>query len=386
MFKVGAGLGSLGVALGLATAFAFTADAAPPETATTAPPGAGRRRPAGPDEEKRRELREVAIKRSSRARPRSSDSNGQQGRQARQDAAQQPGAPPSRPVRRARAREDGPDLRRAGRVRRRARTRTTRTRTPTRHTPGPATFNGPLHNKIPAPDRTQGQHDGLAGRLQPRRTTSSCTSAPATASSRSRRTTSASPRAATASTARSPTGSRSATTRRATAAATATRARPTSARNTLVPDPGRDRPVGRRPARRGPHRRADQGRAGDVLRPVGPQRLRPRRQLQRARRVHRPLPDRPRRRRPGRRRPAAGRGRDLVAPLEGVPRTTASRPGGQQGRRHADRQHRPLGRGLHDAARERRPLRVRARVRHDLGLPDEYDTAGPATTASTGGR
>jgi len=36
MFKVGAGLGGLGVALGLATAFAFTADAAPPETPTTA--------------------------------------------------------------------------------------------------------------------------------------------------------------------------------------------------------------------------------------------------------------------------------------------------------------------------------------------------------------
>ncbi len=34
---------------------------------------------------------------------------------------------------------------------------------------------------------------------------------------------------------------------------------------------------------------------------VGPQRLRPRRQLQRAGRLHRPLPDRPRRRRPGRR-------------------------------------------------------------------------------------
>ena len=45
---------------------------------------------------------------------------------------------------------------------------------------------------------------------------------------------------------------------------------------------------------------ADQGRPDDV-RPVGPLRLRRRRQLQRARRLHRPLPDRARRRRPGRR-------------------------------------------------------------------------------------
>ena len=43
-----------------------------------------------------------------------------------------------------------------------------------------------------------------------------------------------------------------------------------------------------------------------VLRPAGPLRLRRRRQLQRAGRLPRPLPDRPRRRRPGRRRPAAG--------------------------------------------------------------------------------
>ena len=50
----------------------------------------------------------------------------------------------------------------------------------------------------------------------------------------------------------------------------------------------------------GPHRRADQRRPG-LVRPVGPLRLRRRRRLQRARRLHRPLPDRARRRRPGRR-------------------------------------------------------------------------------------
>ena len=69
----------------------------------------------------------------------------------------------------------------------------------------------------------------------------------------------------------------------------------------LGPRPGRRQPVGTptswppgRAGRRG-HRRP-----GD-LRPVGPLRLRRRRQLQRARRLHRPLPDRARRRRPGRR-------------------------------------------------------------------------------------
>ena len=88
--------------------------------------------------------------------------------------------------------------------------------------------------------------------------------------------------------------------------------------NTLVPDRGRARRVGRRPEGQGPHRRADQGRPG-VVRPVGPLRLRRRRQLQRARRLHRPLPDRPRRRRPGRRRPAPGRGRHLEPPLVRLP-------------------------------------------------------------------
>ena len=70
-----------------------------------------------------------------------------------------------------------------------------------------------------------------------------------------------------------------------------------------------------------------QRRARD-LRQVGPLRLRRRRQLQRARRLHRPLPDRARRRRPGRRRPAPGRGRDLEPPLVRLPEAhlRSSRP------------------------------------------------------------
>ena len=48
MFKVGAGLGSLGVALGLATTFALTANAAPPDGGDGTAAGAGRRRSAEP--------------------------------------------------------------------------------------------------------------------------------------------------------------------------------------------------------------------------------------------------------------------------------------------------------------------------------------------------
>ena len=70
---------------------------------------------------------------------------------------------------------------------------------------------------------------------------------------------------------------------------------------------------------RGPARLRQDDRGGpDYLKTfdiAGPLRLRRRRQLQRARRLHRSLPDRPRRRRRGRRRPASGRRRDLVAPL-----------------------------------------------------------------------
>ena len=111
-------------------------------------------------------------------------------------------------------------------------------------------------------------------------------------------------------------------------------------------------------------------------RPVGPQRLRRRRQLQRARRLHRPLPDRARRRRPGRRRPAAGRGRDLVAPLEGVPE---QRPTGPRSTRTAAPRSARTGLWVADYTiqPENGGLSVFAHeYGHDLGLPDHYDTAG----------
>ena len=73
-------------------------------------------------------------------------------------------------------------------------------------TAGPATFDGPLHNEIPEPDRAVDNSTVWQADYNRRALPGTCTSARATASSRSRPTTRRSPRAATASTARSPTG------------------------------------------------------------------------------------------------------------------------------------------------------------------------------------
>ena len=237
-----------------------------------------------------------------------------------------------------------------------AATRTTPTRTPTRTRPGRPTFDGPLHNEIPEPDRDQGQLHRLAGRTTTRPLPGPVLRHRQRASSRSRRTTRSSPRAATRSTARSPTGSRSPYNEARYGRSNGYPCAGNVCSNAwdLVRDGvnawvADQKAAGRTDA-------ADQGRPGDV-RPVGPLRLRRRRQLQRARRLHRPLPDRARRRRPGRRRPAAGRGRHLVAPLVRLRHHAgADRPGRQPARRHPDRRHRHLGRRLHHPAGERRPV------------------------------
>ena len=248
----------------------------------------------------------TVMKVASTASPSSVNANGR---------ARPPSADDAGPVRRAEPREDRQDLRGARGLRQRASTRASPTRTSSPSTPGPTTFDGPQNNKIPAPDRSEdnstnwqpnydqqyfqnlyfGQGDAAGSGETPGVGASS--------------TSSGSPRAATASTARSPTGSRCATTRPATAARATTR-RPTattrtSAPATSAPTPGTwsgtavnqwvadQKAAGRSRGR--DHRRAE------VLRPVGPLRRRRRRQLQRARRLHRPLPDRARRRRRGRR-------------------------------------------------------------------------------------
>ena len=114
------------------------------------------------------------------------------------------------------------------------------------------------------------------------------------------------------------------------------------------------------------------------IRRLGPLRLRRRRQLQRARLLHRPLPDRARRRRPGRWRSMARRGRDLEPPLVRLlPGSPGSPPGPPQN---------PLGGtqidnlGLWVGDYTIQPENGGRSVfyheyGHDLGLPDLYDTA-----------
>ena len=110
-----------------------------------------------------------------------------------------------------------------------------------------------------------------------------------------------------------------------------------------------------------------------LVRRVGPVRPGRRRELRRAGRLHRPLPDRPRRRRRGRGRPGLRHGRDLEPPLLREP--PGRRPGRHHRREHRHERrprHQParpeqrdgrLGGRLHDAAGERRPRRLRPRVR-----------------------
>ena len=295
------------------------------------------------------------------------------------------GAPRRRgPVRRARAREDRQDLRVLAEF-----GDTRHPSYPDRDTdpniPGPATFNGPLHNEIPAPDRSKDnstvwQPDYGRAHYQDlyfgdgRRVAQDVLRAPVVGPLQRRR----------------PghrLGQGPATTRRATAAATATRARATSARNTwaLIQDAIDAWVAGQKAA--GAHRRADRRRPR-VLRHVGPQRLRRRRQLQRAptatsttSRSSTPAATRPTATR-SRARTRSGRTAGRRSRTDGT-----DGPGVQQGRRHADRHHRPVGRRLHDPARERRRLRVRARVRpRPRPARPLRHLAAAARTASTGGR
>ena len=128
------------------------------------------------------------------------------------------------------------------------------------------------------------------------------------------------------------------------------------------PDP-RHQHLDRRKDRRGHDTGSSQG-LPRHLRRVGSLRPRWRRQFRRTRRLHRPLPDRPRRRRGGDGRRSARRRRHLepsVVCLLQLHRLDRARV--QQGGRHAVRHHGHVGRRLHDRAGERRPGRVRARIR-----------------------
>ena len=350
MRKVGAGLGGLALAAGLASTFALSAGAAAPPDGTSVQRATVDELP-NPAEEKRRALREVALQKviagDAKVRRRGASKVVKVARANGEDQY----------VELAREKTDKifvilaefGDTRHAS--------------YPDRDTnpniPGPATFNGPLHNAIPAPDRSkdnstvwQPNYDrahyqdvyfgnGESLKTYYERQSSGRYSVEGLVTD----------------------WVKVQLQRGALRPQRRLPVRHQRVQQHVVPDPGRDQHVGRRPEGRGRHRHPDRRGARD-LRHLGPQRLRQRRQLQRARRLHRPLPDRPLRRRPGRRRPAPGRGRDLVAPLEGVPEPDRDRrPGLQQGRRHPDRHHRPVGRRLHDPAGERRRLGVRARVR-----------------------
>ena len=153
MRRVAAGLGSLAIAAGLTTTFALSAGAAAPPDGAKVQPGQNvTDELPNAAEEKRRELREVALRKvlagDAKVEKRGASKVVKVGKTAAAGGRAGRG-----PVRRARAREDGQDLRRARRVRRTRAIRATRTRTRPRPIPGPTRFNGPLHNELPAPDR-----------------------------------------------------------------------------------------------------------------------------------------------------------------------------------------------------------------------------------------
>ena len=121
MRRVAAGLGSLAIAAGLTTTFALSAGAAAPPDGAKVQPGQNvTDELPNPAEEKRRELREVALRKvlagDAKVEKRGASEVVKVGKTARRAGRGRRG-----PVRRARAREDGQDLRRARRVRRHAR-------------------------------------------------------------------------------------------------------------------------------------------------------------------------------------------------------------------------------------------------------------------------
>jgi immune inhibitor A len=153
MFKAQAGLASLGVALGLATTFAFTANAAPPAGTTGQPQGATVDDLPNPEETKRRELREVAIKQVLAGKAKVQERNGSKVVKLGKAAPAPGAAAEDTYVELAREKTDKIFVVLAEFGDERAANYPDQdTNTNIR---GPATFNGPLRNKIPAPDRAQ---------------------------------------------------------------------------------------------------------------------------------------------------------------------------------------------------------------------------------------
>jgi immune inhibitor A len=153
MSKLGAGLGSLGVALGLATAFTVSADAAPPAGTTSQPQAPVVDNLPNPEETKRQELREAAIREVLAGRAQVQDRNGSKVVKLGKAAAEPGVAAEDQYVELAREKTDKIFVVLAEFGDERAPSYPDQDTN--KDIPGPATFNGPLHNKIPAPDRSK---------------------------------------------------------------------------------------------------------------------------------------------------------------------------------------------------------------------------------------
>ena len=178
---------ALGLAAGLMIGGAgfAAANPNPPDGGTAPPANPADSTPSvddlpNPKEDKRRELRERALEMVLSGEAKAVRKNGstvvkigtQEGRfhqgRTRPDQVRSEGqGAHGRPVRRAGAREDRPDLRRADRVRQPSRdTPRYGDQDTDPDTPGPVRFDGPLHNADPRTRSSGRQLDDLAGRLQ----------------------------------------------------------------------------------------------------------------------------------------------------------------------------------------------------------------------------
>src|SRR3954447_21948088 len=153
MRKVAAGLGSLVVAAGLTTGFALSAGAAAPHTVKAAPPQQVIDDVPNAVEEKRRELREVAIKKviAGKLTPQKRGAS-EVVKVGRTTAAK--GQPAQdQYVELAREKTDKIFVVLAEFGNQRHPSYPDQDTDP--NTPGPTRFDGPLHNQIPKPDRTK---------------------------------------------------------------------------------------------------------------------------------------------------------------------------------------------------------------------------------------
>ena len=153
MRRVTAGLGSLVAAAGLATTFALSAGAAPQEGLRGQSARAVSDDLPSATEEKRRELREVAIKKVLAGKLKVQQRGASQVAKVGRTTAAKGQPAEDQYVELAREKTDKIFVVLAEFGNERAPGYPDQDTDP--KTPGPATFNGPLHNAIPAPDRTK---------------------------------------------------------------------------------------------------------------------------------------------------------------------------------------------------------------------------------------